>query len=231
MLLFIIAIVAIVAMAIILILSVLYPNGTFQNQGLTYVRVTASGTAYDYPQSATIYVSMNGTGATSAIATSNLTLTLNEFNFTVAKYIGDNTSRIRTQSYSLRKIWNSSNYEATELVSVTIPQVQNVTPLLTTLSLIQDVYISQVSAQLTNTQANTLTQEALSQALQNATAQATVLSENRTVTIRNITVSRNYVYPFPMYSNAGVSSAQQNSIFFNGRQGIEEQVTVVYSYS
>ncbi len=232
MLLFIIAVVAIVAMAIVLVLSVLYPNGAFQNQGLTYITVTASGTSYAYPQSATLYVSMNGTGATSEIATANLSLTLNEFNYTVLKYIDSNTSRIRTQSYSLQKVWNSSNYEATELVSVSVPQVQNVTALLATLSLIQDVYINQVSAQFTNSQVGQLTQSALALALQNATSQATVLSGNNTVKIRNITVSRSYVYPFPLYSNAGLSSPRsQTPIFFNGRQGVEEQVTVLYSYS
>ena len=227
---FIIAITAIVVMAIVLALSILYPNGAFQNHGLTYLKITASGTDYAYPQSATVYVSMNGTGATAAIATSNLTLTLNQFNYTVAKYIGNNSSRITTQSYSLQKIYNSSNYKATELVSVSIPQVQNVTPLLTTLSLIQNVYIGQVLAQLANSQISTLTQSALAQALQNATGQAAVLSGNRTLTIRNMTVSRNYVYPYPLYSNAGVSASGSNPIFFNGRQGVQEQITVVYSY-
>ncbi len=227
---FIIAVVAILAMAGVLALSVLYPNGSFQNQGLRYLTITASGTSYSYPQSAMLYVSMNGTGATSAIATSNLTLTLNEFNYTVAKYIGGNSSRISTQSYALQHVWNSSKYEATELVSVSIPQVQNVTPLLTVLSVIRNVYISQVSAQLTDSQIGQLTQTALAQALQNATSQAMVLAGNNTVTIKNITVSRNYVYPYPLYATSAGAPGSQNQLFFNGRQGVQEQVTVLYSY-
>ncbi len=188
-------------MAVILVLSVLYPNGAFQNSGLSYITVTATGTNYSYPQAATLYVSMNGTGSTSAIASSNLSLTLSEFNYTVAKYIGNNSSRISTESYSLQKQWNSSKYVAVETVSVYIPQVQNVTALLSTLSVIQNVYINQVSAQLTVAQTMELSSEALAQALSNASAQAMVLSGNRAVRIRNITVSRNYVYPFQAYTN------------------------------
>lgn len=216
-------------MAVILVLSVLYPNGAFQNSGLSYITVTATGTNYSYPQAATLYVSMNGTGSTSAIASSNLSLTLSEFNYTVAKYIGNNSSRISTESYSLQKQWNSSKYVAVETVSVYIPQVQNVTALLSTLSVIQNVYINQVSAQLTVAQTMELSSEALAQALSNASAQAMVLSGNRAVRIRNITVSRNYVYPFQAYTNGAAASSTQ--LFFNGRKGVQEQVTVLYSYS
>ncbi len=231
MLLFIIAIVAIVAMAAIVALALLYPEGVLQNQVLKYVTVTASGTSYGYPQSAVLYASMNGTGPSSAIATSNLSLTVNKFNYTVSGYIGGNSSRISTQSYSLRRVWNSSYYEATESVTVSLPQVQNATPLLNALSLIPDVYINQVAASLTDQQVAQLTQNALSQALRNATSQATVLAANKTVTVRNITVSRSYIYPYPIYSSGVASAQNQGSIFFNGRQGVQEQVTVVYSYS
>jgi uncharacterized protein YggE len=230
--LFIISVIAIVGMTLVLALSVLYPNGSFQNQGLKFVTVTASGTNYTYPAAATVYVTMNGTGTTSAIAASNLSLTLSEFNYTVAKYIGNNSSRISTQSYSLQRQWNSTKYEAVETVSVYVAQVGNVTPLLNTLSLIQNVYVSQVSAQLTPSQVRQLSNDALAQAMSNATSQARVISQNMSLTLRNVSISKSYTYPFPLYANGVASSGSgPNLIFFNGVQGVRQQVTVSYTYT
>jgi len=215
-------------MALVLVIAVLFPQG-IESQGLKYITVTASGTSYSYPQSAALYVTLNATGSDAAIATSNLSLTLSQFNYTVAKYIGGNSSRISTQSYYLQKVWNSSKYEAVEEVSISVPQIQNVSPLLGTLSLIQNVYIDQVSSMLTSQQVSQLTQSALGAAMQNATAQAqAVAGANSTIIVKNVTISRSYVYPFPTAAAAGSS---QNPIFFNGREGVEEQVTVLFSYT
>ena len=228
-LLFILAALAIVAMAAVMAIAVLYPGGVLQGQSVKYLTVTASGTSYSYPQTGTIYVSMNGTGGTAEAATSNLSATLDQFNYTVLKFIGGNSSRIQTEGYSLQRVWNSSKYVATETVAVSVPDVQNVSSILGTLSLIQNIYISQVTSQLSDRQVQQLTQSALQLALQNATVQAQALAGNSTVTLVNVTVSKTYTYPF--FSSAlAASSAYGNPIFFNGRQAVEEQVTALFSY-
>ena len=225
---FILAFVAIVAMASVFAIMILYQSGALFGKGLRYITVTASGTSYAYPQAATLYVLMNGTGRSAAIATANLSLTLSEFNYTVSKYVGGNLSRIQTQSYLLQRIWNTSNYSATELVSVTVPQIQNVSPLLGTLSLIQNVYINQVTSHLTNDQISQLRQSSLSLAINNATMQAQIVAGNSTVRMMNVTISGSYYYPYPVYSNA--ESSSKNPQFFNGVQGVTEQIYTVFSY-
>lgn len=228
--LFIIAVLAILVMGILLALTIAYPQGLLSHN-MTYVTVTGSGVAYAIPSNATIFVTLNGTGSTPAIATSNLSLTLNEFNYTILKYAGGNSSRITTQSYSLYKVYNKSAYSATETVSVSIPSISNVTPALTALSLIQNVYINSVSSQLSQQQTAALTSSALQSALDNATAQAEQLSGNAVLYQKNVTVSKNYIY-YPYYSLAANANpvSGQGPLYFNGREGVSEQVTVVFTH-
>lgn len=219
-------------MAIVLLAGMLYPNGILESQGLTYITVSASGVSYGYPQVATIYLRMNGTGSNAAIATANLSLTLNQFNFTMAKYLGNNSSGMSTQSYSLQRIYNSSKYEASEIVSLSVPQIANVSPMLGALSLIQNVYVIQTSSSLSNQQSEQLMQSALSLAIQNATSQAQVAAGSNAISIKNVTVSKGYVYPvYPAAYSGGFNSASvQNPLFFNGREGVREQVTIEFAY-
>lgn len=228
--LFIVAALSIIVLGGAFGAMILYPHGLINQQ--TSIVVSASGSAVAAPQLATLYVSMNGTGATTAIATSNLSQTLNVFNSTISPYIGGNTSRINTQSYSL---WQSKNgiYVATQAVSVSLPNVLNISRILGSLSLVKDVYIQGVGTQFSPQQVNSLTQQALKLAIANATNQATTLSPNKTITIRNISVSRSFYYPYyPLALGASSSvSATPSPLFFSGRSSITETVTVVFTHN
>ena len=131
--------------AVILLGAVAALVASLQERGtpadISYITVTASGVAYAFPQNATVYVTMNGSGSNAEAATANLSATLARFNSTALGYLGGNQSRITTQSYSLVKAYNSSRYEAAETVSMELPSVRNVSALLGSLALIPHLYV------------------------------------------------------------------------------------------
>ncbi len=225
---FMIAVLAVLIMGILLALAILYPNNTFSKGEYTTVVVSASGTSYALPENAVLYVTMNGTGKTAAIAAANLSLTLSQFNYTVLKYTNNDSGEISTLSYSLHKQYNGTGYVAEESLSVYLPSIDTVNQLLSTLSFIKNVYIDQISAQLSQQQVSEMTKNALTIALQNATSQAEILSNNSTLSLKNITVSEQYrIYPYvASTSNLG----GENQFFFEGRQGVTESVTAVFNY-
>ncbi len=230
-LVFAIAAIALLVLGSLLAMSILSQRPSFVGN-LSYITVSASGTSYATAQNATIYVSMNGTGASGAEATANLSVVLEDFNSTVLKYIGGNRSLITTQSYTLYRAYNSTNYTAAETVAVTVPHIGNVAALLGALSHVRSAYIGGVSAMLSPQLADQLTNNALSIALQNATSQAQILAGAMPVTVMNITVSGPYVFPIVGYSTAGSGAASGRSpIFYSARQGVTQRVTVLYSYS
>lgn len=230
-LLFAIGVFAILVMGVVIGLNMLYPNGVSHGQQNARISVSASGIAYGSPQAATLYVLINGSGNTPEIATSNLSLSLSAFNSTVSKYIGGNLSRITTQSYSLQKVYNTTMYQASEYVSVSIPNIASISSLLGALSTINNVYINQVSADLSGQQVAAMTNEALKLALQNATAQAQTLAGNSTLTITNISTIQSGPYPSYRYFSAAANTAGGNPIYFSGRQAVEETVNVQFSYT
>lgn len=74
------------------------------NQGAPHtIAVSASGVAYGYPDQATIYMSMNGTGQTPAAANSNLSQTTSAVAIALGPYVNNNQSLIQTQSYNIYK--------------------------------------------------------------------------------------------------------------------------------
>jgi uncharacterized protein YggE len=225
--LFLIAVFAIFVMGSLIGLGILYPSGLSQNSGETYITVSATGSAQAAPQLATLSVLMNGTGSSPAIATSNLSLTLTQFNYSISPYIESNSSRITAQSYSVYK-YNTSRYVATESVSVSLPNVLNTSSILGSLSQINGVYIHGVNTQFSREQFNILSQQALSAAMVNATAQAAVLAPNKTLSVRNITISSSYTYPYSFLANT--AGASKSPIFFSGIEAVTKTVTVVFSY-
>lgn len=230
-LLFAIAAIALLVLGALLAASILSQR-PYSGGSLSYITVMASGTSYATPQNATIYVSMNGTGATAAGATADLSLVLESFNSTALKYIGGNRSLITTQSYTLYRPYNSTNYTAAESVAVTVPHIDSVAPLLGALSEVRNTYIGGVSVMLSPQQIGQLTNNALSIALQNATSQAQALAGGMQVTVRNITVAGPYIFPVAGYGAQGSAEVSaHNPIFYSGRQGITQRITVVYTYS
>jgi uncharacterized protein YggE len=229
-LLFMVTVVAILVLGAVVALVTVMPAGA-KSASSSYITVTASGMAYASPQNATVYVTMNGSGNDSAIATANLSLALSNFNYTVMKYVGGNSSRITTESYTLYKVYNKSAYVATESVSVSLPAIQNVSAMLGELSHLKNTYINGVDAKLSAQQVSQLTGSALSSALNNATSQAQVLAGSAALTVRNITVSKGYpVYPYGSFASSAAPAPGPSPIFYNGRQGVVEEVTVQYSY-
>jgi uncharacterized protein YggE len=171
-------------------------------------------------------------------ATSNISSTLKVLNYSLAQFIGGNLSDIKTTAYSLRKSYNVSRneatYTATELLQVTIPEVGNVSTLLGTISAIQDVYVTSVSAQLTDAQISALRYEALSYALQNATAQAQTLAGGQ-VYVGNVTVNSFAYYPFAASGGFAASQTLGTSagqlpgpIFSAGRSSVTESISAVF---
>jgi|GEM_PF-6019388 uncharacterized protein YggE len=231
----IIAVLAIFVMGAVLAAAVLYPGGLTGVTGTqnNYITVTAQGFAYGYPSEAVIYLYLNGSGPDSAIATSNASLTLQKLNFSLNKYINENTSEIKTLSYQLSKEHNSSIYEVDEDLEVTIPNIQNVSTVLQNLSSIQNIYVQTVSPTLSDSQKVKLRNLALSDALTNATTQAKVLAQNMTVTTHNITVtSFNVFYPYSLNAAASPSGGIGNkgTLIYSGENQVSETVTVQFSY-
>ena len=227
--LFVIAVFAVFVIGLVLILSILYPNGMPESQQAKHISISASGMAYASPSRATMYVMINGSGYTPAIATANLSDTIDAFNSTVLKYIGGNSSGITTQSYSLRKVYNKTAYQVTEFMAVSIPNIDNVSPLLGSISAINNVYVNQVEAQLSGIQTGTMIRNALSLAVQNATSQAQAIAGNSTLIITNISV---YSTPTYFYYPLAAQQAVENNgqLYFNGRQGVRETISVRFLY-
>lgn len=228
--LLIIAILAILVMGAVLATAVLYPNGVASLGGRSnYITVSAQGFAYGYPTQAILYLSLNGSGPTASIATTNASLTLQRLNYSVKGYVNGNLSLIKTLSYSLFKVRNSTQYEVVESLKVTIPNINNASAALGNLSSINNVYVNSVSPVLSNSQIKAMIGEALSDALANATAQAKVLANNATVTTHNISVSSYYVFP-SFNSGAALPSGAQASLFYSGQNQVSESITASFSY-
>ncbi|MGC8479129.1 MAG: SIMPL domain-containing protein [Candidatus Micrarchaeia archaeon] len=196
---------------------------------VTSVTVTATGTVQQEPTQGVIYVYINGTGLTENIANDNLSLTLEILNTSMLKYVGGNLSNINTQSYYINKIKNSSTYQAVEYLELTIANIKNMSAALSTLAKINNTYVSGVYAQLSPIQITQMRNQALSQAISNATSQAEILENNASLKVENITVGQ---ARFPVFLASDASSiysgAPNKQLFYYGEQGLTESVTVTF---
>jgi uncharacterized protein YggE len=220
------------------------------------ITVTATGTATAAPSMAKIYVTMNATGETAYIADANLSLIVDELNSTLSPYVNGNLSMIQTVSYEIYQPTNCTYpitspvetsvvsypyciptklpyYEATESVVATIPNMSNVSAAITDLSAIPDLQLQSVQAQLSTSQQSTLNQEALSQALDNATTQASILAGGEQhVTVKNISVQSGYIYyPYALSATASgsvVGKTTNSSEFFSGTISAQKSIYVVF---
>lgn len=239
----------------VIMLQILYPSGLYyvrgQSANRSMISVSAEGIANGTPTHALMYVTVFGTGNTSRIAVANLSSTLVAFNRTVAPYINNNFSLVTTQSYSvyrqtpwppIRPLYNASipvttvynstgngAYNATELISIELNNIKNVSPLLLALSNIKDIYVSSVSSQLSANETQTLRNEAYAAAMANATAQAqAVAPSGSTLTPMNISIGSYYFYPVAQATGAESSVPP---IYYSGQQQVSVSVTVQFSYS
>ncbi len=257
-----ILIVLIIAILIIQIASVieisnLSPQGSYSGgHGLGYLTISASGTASAQPTKGTLYVSVKGLGKTAAAATVNLSKELTQLNSSLSKYINGNTSMIQTTYYNL---YNQTTYYypgggmaqpvypypgyatyngfvANEQLTITLPNVKNLSEAIGALSLINNTEVTSASATLSDAQTTSLRASAFSNALQNATSQASILTGNATLSTQNITVDSYYFYPIPYALGASSSSGMGNATtvnpsFYSGTASVTESITIVFSYN
>ncbi len=228
-----------------------------QQQRLSYVTISASGTASAAANEALVYISLNGTGNTTASATANLSRTLQEFNTTILPLINRNLTLIQTTYYGVNRPYQTgcypvpvgtgtaspdyciqsnvigfNGYVATEDITVTLPNSNNVSAAINALSKIPDLTFQSIQATLSDTETATLNRQALSLAIANATAQARILAGNDTqLKIENITVQNQYIYPYLYAVGSSSAGTNSSSTFYPGQLKISKSVTVVFSKS
>jgi uncharacterized protein YggE len=240
-LVYVIIILALVAFSSIIALSFM-ANGnklssTTVPQGSSTLMITATGTSYNASSQADLYLTMNGTGATNQEAVHNISATLNAFNSTVSPYVNGNLTRITTNYFNVYKIYNKTGYQATESLTVRIPNIHNVSGAIGALSDIPNIYVSDANPVLSDSQISTMRITALSLALANATAQAqTLIGRNNTIYNTNISVNSYYIYPryYSLSSTAGGGAINGNTSiptqFYGGTNKVTESITVVFVY-
>lgn len=246
----IIAVVVVAALALTGLVSN-WKTGANSTKPTNMVKITASGSASNEPSQALIYVTINGTGATTGSAVQNLSSTINEFNSSIYKFVNGNLSAVTTSSYSVNRPYcyqyapyNKTScyngYVAEESLSIMIPNIRNVSAVLGSTASIPNVYVTYVSAALSDSQATTLRQQALESAIANATSQAgAVIGPNDMIYSTNVTVNSYYAYPYPYgvsataSANGGTASVAPSAIgpqFYGGTNQVEESVSVVFYY-
>ncbi|MGI0134473.1 MAG: SIMPL domain-containing protein [Candidatus Micrarchaeaceae archaeon] len=229
------AVCGIIVVAALAIIGVAWvgPELSAQQSGST-ISVYSTGASYGLPSQALVYLTVNGTGNTTQLATENLSATLLSLNSTLSKFINDNWTLVSTQSYSVYKIYNKSGYEATESVYVTLPNINNSSAFLGATSAIPNVYVTGIQSMLSEWQVSMLRTSALQYAMANATSIArTLAGSGMSVTPGNITVSGFNVYPYGtnnFNSAAAASTVISNPAFYTGRSKVVEAITVQFRY-
>ncbi len=201
-----------------------------------FVTVSATGGVYAVPSESAVSILANATGTTAHQAVENLSLELNSLNSTLYNYVGANMSRITTSSYSVFRTHNATTYTAQEGITATLPNASRTGALLGSLSSIPNIYVSGVSAQLSNSQAAAMRGSALSAALTNATQQAEALAAPYNITLVNVSVSNYYVYPYSLAEGVGssgqlISGLNVSPTYYQGRSMVQERISAIFSYS
>ena len=222
---------------------------TIPQQNLGYITVSATGTASATPTEGTLYLSVQGNGKTAAAATHNLSVALNQMNSTLIKYINGNLSLIKTTYYNLYNQTNNypcysnlacptyispNGFVASEQLTVTIPNTQNVSKAIGALAAVNGVQVTSASATLSDAQITALRTTAFENALKNATSQASALTGNASLSEQNITVNNYYFYPVAYAlgtSSSGTATVNStNPSFYSGTDSVTESINVVFSY-
>ncbi len=228
----IIAIIAVLLIGSAVIIMLLYPSGA-PAAAARSINVAASGSAGAYPAEATMYLTINGTGLTPRIAADSAALTLDQINATLMKYLDGNVSNMQTESYSLMKVYNQTEYQVVETFSIKIPNIKNASAALYAVSGINKNNVDGINAELSANQITALRAEALSEALSNATAQALVVSGSAGVYARNITIQNFRIYPLSYGGSKFQSTASPGTggqQFFSSEEYVTEDVSVVFGY-
>ena len=89
----------------IVVLSVQAPHSSS-----SFISLSATGTASATPNTVDVYISLNGTGNTTAYATANLSVTTTLFNKTIQPFVNGNSSLIQTTYYEVYKPYSTGCY-------------------------------------------------------------------------------------------------------------------------
>ena len=193
----------------------------------SHVTVSASGTAYGYPDQAVIYFVVNGTGKSSAAAYSNLSATLAIVNRSLSRYLNGNLSAIKTVYYNSYVIYNTTIHSQQEELSVTLSNASNVTPVLGVLSLENNLRVQDVQVQFSSAQFNNLLSSALGKAITNATQQAQAVASGRTVTLENVSIDSYQYYPLEI-NRVGAAGTISNTSFFTGTSSVVRTIYATF---
>ncbi len=224
----VVSVIAIVAIGTVLSLAILYPSGFNSNHTKT-VTVSSTGYAVANPSEGLLYLSITGTGNTTTEAYSNFSSSVSVFNTTMAPYINDNFSLVKTTNYQTYKIYNESRYAVSESLKITIPNISDMSSIFTSLSSINAISVSSTTSQITSLQRKNMTNQALALAMMNATQEALALTNNATIYPVNITLVDSYVYPvLPLAMSTSANPSTQT--FFPGQYQVVERVLVTFSY-
>ncbi len=226
----VIAALAILVMGAALAMEAVYQHGTAGSTTQpVYITVSAQGFSYGSPTQALLYLSLNGSGPTPTIATSNASLTVQKLNYSILRFMDGNASMMKTLSYSLFKEANSSQYEVVERLRAKIPDIENASAAIDAISAFGNVYIDSVSAVLSDSQISVMRNHALADALSNATSQARALAGNATVRVRNITVNSYSVFPYAFSGSTGIEAKSPAGMIYAGQDQVSESITVTFA--
>ncbi len=231
-----VAFLAVLVVAILLYYS--YPKAGH----LSSVTITATGQATSAPTDAELTLYLNSTANTTALAVEELGATAYALNSTLGNYTHGNMSAVTTTGYNTYAIppqypitnasRNYTLYEASETVNVKLADFGMLEPLLSHVSKIGDVSVTYISAGVSSSKSSALQQEALTNALSNATAQAQIIIGSASVVYKNVTLDNYYMSPL-VYSGASGSPAtliSQHRLIFNGTVTVSRSVTVTFYY-
>ncbi len=221
---------------------------------MSLIKITSSGTVTAVPSEASVYMYLNGTGATSAAAVANLSSIAGTLNQTLMPLLNGNLSDMQTLSYNVYvpgecptnatpyyyykpyyciPPGGAKFYVAAESLLVTIPNSTNINGAISKIAQVAGVGVGSVSAKISDSQQAALGQQALTLALANATSQAKSLAGSGVqVSVINITVN-NGGYFYPVYATGGgvassANASKNQSSFFVGTVDVTRSVSVVF---
>ena len=243
------AAIAIVIVAIVMLFIAFAISSSTPKQ-MPLIRIGASGTVTAVPNETSIYVYANGTGTTASSALANLSSIAGMLNQTIIPLLNGNVSNIQTLYFNIYvppQCPNSTSYYrpyyciplggqkfyvAAEDLLFNIPDSGNADSAIVKIAGFNGVSIGSVSAKLSTQQQMELSQQALAQALENATSQAQALAGSGTqISVVNITVNSGYIYPIYGAGSVGVAvspSPPKNQSFFPGTIEVSRSITVIF---
>jgi uncharacterized protein YggE len=225
-----VAIIAIIAMAAVLLFSTLSYRTMLKPASATSasgnITLTATGSVSAAPMQATLYLNINATGSTASAATANLSAYASSLNSTLSKFIVMNGTSIKTTSYSLYRVYNSTAYAASQGIEVMAPL--NATPsILSAISAVKGISISNIAIGLSSQQSASMRSIALSMAMQNATSQAqAVAGIYAPVRLTNLVINSGSI----IYPGAYAQKFTPNAEIFPGTASVTESVTATFAY-